>query len=149
MIFKYLLVILICALSGCANTGARFNPAIIETAPDDKALVYFYRSWKYVLGGVSAPIVTNSMDIGSIDNGAYLKRILAPGAYKIHSDTNAIDRVANFVFKPGKTYFMKTYVDVGLWVSSIRFRLVHKQKAIKEMNETNIQIENYIGDTEQ
>jgi len=91
-------VITILILSGCANTGASFNPSNLENAPEDKALVYFYRPSGFHSGGIDFPVIANNMDIGSLDNAAYFKRIMTPNTYKIHSDTGAIDRIASFVF---------------------------------------------------
>jgi len=132
-------------LSGCSNTGARFDLSSLENAPEDKALVYFYRPSGFYGGAIDFPIIVNNMDIGSLDNAAYFKRIMTPDTYKIHSDTGAIDRIASFVFQAGKTYFVKAYVDIGLWVSSIRFKEVHKGKALLEMGDTGIQIDDFIN----
>lgn len=144
---KLCFLIAIIILSSCANIGAKFTTIMLESPTDNNALIYFYRPSGYVAGGASFPIIANNMEIGSLDNGAYFKRLIEPGLYKIHSDTGLIDRITNFSFESGKTYFVKTYVDVGVWVSSIRFVSVPKEKAIEEMSQTGIQIENYYGKT--
>jgi len=146
---KHLIIsIAILILSGCSNTGAKFNSSSLETAPDDKALVYFYRPSGFYGRAIGFPIIANNMEIGSLDNSAYFKRLMAPATYKIHSDTGAIDRISDFTFAAGESYFVKAYVDMGMWISSIRFKEVHKGKALLEMSDTGIQIDNFIdGET--
>ncbi|MGZ8957951.1 MAG: DUF2846 domain-containing protein [Methylosarcina sp.] len=139
---KLFFLIAITFLSGCANTGAKFNPDNIEKAPTDKTLVYFYRPSALQANMVSFEIIANKINIGKLDNGAYLKRILLPNRYKIHSDTMAIDRISTFDFEAGKTYFVKTYFEMGTWVNSVRFSLMHKDDAILEMHNSRVQIEN-------
>lgn len=142
---KHLIILItILILSGCSNTGAKFNSSSLETAPDDKALVYFYRPSGFYGRAIGFPIIANNMEIGSLDNSAYFKRLMTPATYKIHSDTGAIDRISDFTFAAGESYFVKAYVDVGMWISSIRFKEVHKGKALLEMSDTGIQIDNFI-----
>lgn len=136
--------------SGCANTGARFDPANLEIAPNDKALVYFFRPSAFQGGGTSFDIIANGVRIGSLDNGAYLKRVLPPDTYKIHSDTLAIDRISTFVFEPGKIYFIRSFIEMGLWVSSVRFSNMHQEDALYEMRKSRIQLDDHsFDDTEQ
>lgn len=138
---KVIVTFTFAVLAGCANTGAKFNSANLERSHTNQALVYFYRPSGFIGGGGSFPIVANDTDMGSLDNGAYFKRTISPGAYKIHSDTGLIDRISDFNFEGGKTYFIKAYVDAGVWISSIRFISVYQEKALREMSETGIQIE--------
>ena len=138
---KIIFLLAVFILSGCANRGARFNPTNIEGAPKDMALVYFYRPSAFQGSAVSFDIIANSKKIGELDNGAYLKRLMKPDTYKIHSDSMAIDRISTFEFEAGKTYFVRSFIEMGMWVSSIRFSLLHKDDAILEMAKSRIQIE--------
>mgnify|MGYP000090626027 CR=1 FL=1 len=144
---KHLIIsISILILSGCANTGARFNSSTLESAPDDKALVYFYRPSAFQGSAINFNIIANGVKIGELDNGAYTKRTLKPNTYKIHSKTMAIDRISTFVFEAGKTYFIRSFIEMGIWVSSIRFSLMHKDDALQEMRKSRIQLGDYEKD---
>jgi len=143
-LMKHLIIsISILILSGCANTGARFNSSTLESAPDDKALVYFYRPSAFQGSAISFNIVANGIKIGELDNGAYTKITLTPDTYKVHSQTMAIDRISTFVFEAGKTYFIRSFIEMGMWVSSIRFSLTHKDDALYEMRKSRVQLGNY------
>lgn len=136
---KSIIFILLITLAGCANTGKKFSTADLVYAPEDQALVYFYRPWRFCGGGASIKVVVNDMEIGTIHNNTYFKRTLPPGIYKTHSRTiNAIDRISTFTFNSGKIYFVKAFFEPGVWVWSIRFTLVHKAVALTEISETKI-----------
>lgn len=134
-----LAVVIFIVLSGCTNTGKKFNTADIVYVPEDKALVYFYRPFQFGGGGMGCKVIINNMEIGTIYNNTYFKKMLPSGTYKIHSRTiNVIDRISTFAFSPGKTYFVKTFFDMGMWISSIRFTLVPKTIALTEISKTRI-----------
>ncbi|KAF3984376.1 MAG: DUF2846 domain-containing protein [Methylococcales symbiont of Hymedesmia sp. n. MRB-2018] len=128
------------ALVGCANVGAKFNVAEIEIAGATNAIVYFYRPSRFQGSAITMPVIANKIEIGTLDNGAYFKKIISPGVYKIHSGTSAIDRISTFSFEAGKTYFVRCFLDMGMWVSSVRFVQVHKDEAIQEIKKTALQL---------
>ena len=139
---KSIIFILLITLSGCANTGERFNIANLSKAPEDQALVYFYRTFHFCGGGMSFRVIANDMEIGRIHSSTYFKRTLPPGNYKIHSRcTNVIDRISRVVFNSGEVYFIRCFIDQGMWVSSTRFSLVHKNVALREMKKTKVLID--------
>lgn len=139
---KFILLATITLLYGCANVGANFNADDIKEAPYDAATVYFYRPSKLAGSALTWPIVANGVEIGTLDYGAYFMRTLSPGAYQIHSDSAMIDRVETINFEAGRTYFVKCYLDMGLWVNSIRLVLVHPDQAIPEIQMTSVQLYN-------
>jgi len=136
------LLAILLLLTGCANTGARFDSTHIEAAPDDKALVYFYRPSAFQGSAMGFHVVANGAKIGILDNGAYFKTVLRPNTYKIHSRSMAIDRISTFVFEAGKTYYVRSFIEMGLWVSSFRFSLIHKDDAMLDMRKLRIQLDN-------
>lgn len=86
------------------------------------------------------PVIANKIEIGTLDNGAYFKQIISLGTYKIHSRTGAIDRISTFSLGAGKTYFIRCFLDMGMWVSSVRFVQVHEDEAIQEIKKTALQL---------
>lgn len=135
---KILFLIFLLSMMGCANTGPKFNESI-ESTSSDKATVFFYRPSRFVGGGLSVPVLANKKEIGKLDNNSYFKIILVPDKYQIHSQTQLIDRISTMVFLPGEVYFVRAFVDQGMWVSSMRFEQVHKDDAYPEIKKTGIQ----------
>lgn len=129
---KNVIVILGCilVLLGCDRT-VKFNPSL-NSLPEYKASVVFYlESGKGLLNpSVAIPIIANDVEIGTLDTGEWLTKSLEPGTYKLHSQTAAIDRVSNFTFEKGKVYFVKVWVDIGMWASSVRFTQTKKPEKI-------------------
>jgi hypothetical protein len=140
IILTSVVVLAIMGLVGCANVGAKFNASEIKTAPDNAALVYFYRVYWLPGSNLTRPVIANDVEIGTLDSGAYFKQFMPPGVYKIHSDTGAIDRIATIAFEAGKTYFVRCFLDRGFWVNSIRFVVVHEDEALPEIKETALQL---------
>ena len=137
---KIIIIIAIIGLVGCTR-GHEFNVDEMVAAPD-AAIVYFYRLSAYKGMFQSFSVIVDGNEIGTLDNGAYFKHIISPGDYKIHSDTSAlvaIDRISTFTFEAGKTYFLRCFIDLGMWVSSIRFVIVHEEEALPEIQKTSLQ----------
>jgi len=130
---------------GCVSHGAKFNADEIEKATSTTAVVYFYRPFYFyapsrLQGKVSdMPVIANGVRIGVLDNGAYFKVVMRPASYEVHSVTGAIDRTSTFSFEAGKVYFVKAFIDVGMWVSSVRFSMVDKKDALPEIIKTSEQ----------
>jgi len=137
---KVILVLISLLLVGCANTGARFNSDEIIESPKTLSTVYFYRPSAFQGSAISFPIIANDIRLGELDNGGYTKIIISPGIYKFHSDTLLIDRISTFKFKAGNTYFIRVFIEMGIWVSSIRFTETYKDDALLDMRKSRLQL---------
>jgi hypothetical protein len=59
--------------------------------------------------------------IGQVTSEKPLKITVEPGQHDLYVELPmAIDRVTTQTFKKGKAYYMKIWIDMGLWVSSVR-----------------------------
>jgi hypothetical protein len=59
--------------------------------------------------------------IGQVTSEKPLKITVEPGKHDLYVEVPvAIDRITTQVFEKGKTYYMKIWLDIGMWVSSIR-----------------------------
>ena len=139
---KIVIIIALVGLVGCyTRVGPNFNVNTMVPAPDDAVIVYFYFPRRFPPArNFRFPVIANNVKIGALANGGYFKQVMLPGDYKVHSDVaTIIDRVAIFTFEAGKTYFVKFFIERGMWASSIRFTVVHKDDAIPEIKKTGLQ----------
>ena len=130
LIMKVIFFILLFSLMGC-NRSIKFDPDM-DHLPNNQATVFFYleHSKGLIEPSVSIPIIANDKEIGEISSGVFIKHYFKPGQYKIHSHTASIDRMTTFLFENGKIYFIKVWVDIGVWVSSVRFTQTNKPDKI-------------------
>jgi len=124
------LLITLLTLAGC-SWSAKYNPDFSDK-PTDKATVVFYfkphRSLFPPSGSI--PIVANDIELGELSGGEVLTTYLKPATYKIHTASFAIDRISTFSFEADKVYFIKIWVDHGMWVGSIRLTQTSKPEEI-------------------
>lgn len=125
LIFVWLIVLL-----GCDHT-VKFNPNL-GYSPDDKATVVFYlENGKGLFNpSVSFPIIANDVEIASLDSGQSVTKYLQPGSYKLHSQTSSVDRISDLTFEKGNIYYVKVWVELGMWAHSVRFTLTDRPEKI-------------------
>jgi hypothetical protein len=59
--------------------------------------------------------------VGTVTAEKPLKFSVHPGEHQLHTEVDmVVDRVHKQIYEPGKVYFMKLWLDIGMWVSSIR-----------------------------
>lgn len=59
--------------------------------------------------------------IGQVTSEKPLKITVEPGQHDLYVElAMVIDRITTQTFEKGKTYYMKIWLDMGVWVSSIR-----------------------------
>ncbi len=59
--------------------------------------------------------------IGIVSSEKPLKFSVKPGEHSLHTEVNAaIDRVSTQSYEAGKIYFMRIWLDMGVFVNSIR-----------------------------
>jgi len=104
-------------LNGC-TTSIRVPISPIQPI-EDKATVVIYHEQGFT---DKFEIFVNEEPSGFVTAGEYLKLELDEGAHTFYTKAglNVIDRITNMTVEKGKTYFMKVWLDLGTWVSSIR-----------------------------
>ncbi len=70
--------------------------------------------------------------IGQITSEKPLKIAVEPGKHDLYVEVPvAIDRITTQTFEKGETYYMKIWLDIGMWVSSIRIDPSNKIESYK------------------
>lgn len=133
---KKLLMFCILSLCSCANLGEKFQT---QPIPENDAVVYFYRPWKYVGGGVSPDIQEDGKTIVTMYNGGYYPHYVSEGKhiYTVESfenkDSITIDALA------GHEYYVTTGINFGVLTGRYNIKLVSdKQRAISEIKECKL-----------
>ena len=66
--------------------------------------------------------------VGIVTSESPLKLSVTAGEHEIHTEVTAvIDRVTKKIYEAGKVYYMRIWLDRGMWVSSIRIDPTNKR----------------------
>jgi len=93
-------------------------------------------------------IFIDNKPVGIVTSDKPFKIGLEPGAHSIYTKVpmNVIDRVTNFNIKDGEVQYMRIWLDLGMWASSIRIDPTFKRDEyntrvtsdkLKKLKETN------------
>jgi hypothetical protein len=119
---KILLMAVLLFVSGC---GTMITVPIDSTPlSEDKStlIVYHEQGFKDEF-----KVFLDNQLVGQVTSEIPLKIAVEPGRHDLYVKVPvAIDRVTSQVFEKGKTYYMKIWLDIGIWVSSIRIDLTEK-----------------------
>jgi len=123
---KLPLLILAVLLSGC---GTKIIIPIDDTQlNEDEATVIIYHEQGF--SDEFTVLLDKTTPVGIVTAERPLKFSVAPGEHELHTEiAMVIDRVTKMNFYAGKTYFFKIWLDLGMWVHSIR---ISPAVAIKE-----------------
>ena len=118
----FILLACVLSLTGCGT---------IITVPIDQSLISTDQSTLIVYHKQGFTdefqVFIDGMNIGQVTSETPLKIEVKPGNHKLHVELPvAIDRITEQFFEKGKTYYMKIWLDIGMWVSSIRIDPVQK-----------------------
>lgn len=120
-----IIIILTASLTGCSYRSVN-NDFEVTSQSSEKATVFFYMAEENPSNSFiePMPIKANDILLGDIFFGKPLIKMLDPGTYKVYAKNkygiHQIRRVSTFDFLPNQVYYIKMYMDHGLWVSSIR-----------------------------
>ncbi len=103
---KILVIFILLFQVGCSTLGEKFNNA--ERAPNDKALIYFYRPYS-LIGYLRSPdVVFRGKKVGALPSGGYLLLKTEPGTAKIYPTfSGAENGEFEISVDAGKVYFVR------------------------------------------
>lgn len=81
---------------------------------EDTGTIYFFRLPVYSGSAAGMTIFSNGQPIVRLKNASYFKYPVTPGDY-IFSFAMPSGATMNLRIEPGKEYFIKCYLDMGLW----------------------------------
>ncbi len=103
-------------LSGC---GTIITVPIDSTAlSEEKSTLIIYHEQGFT---DEFKVFLDRQLIGQVTSEKPLKIAIEPGKHDLYVEVPvAIDRITTQVFESGNVYYMKIWLDIGMWVSSIR-----------------------------
>lgn len=121
------LLVIILTLSGCGTMiTVPIDQSLIE---EDKATIIVFHEQGFT---DEFKVFFDRKPVGVVTSESPLKLSVTGGEHEIHTEVTAvIDRVTKMVFEAGKIYYMRIWLDIGMWVSSIRIDLTNERSSYK------------------
>lgn len=97
-----------------------------ESKPDsmnEQAKVVFYRLNKYEGSAIKMKILCNDQPVIRLDNSSYYSFMTQPGDYYFSCKMGVESRI-RLSIEPGKTYYIKCYINTGFWSGIPQIELV-------------------------
>ena len=110
-------IILLLFLNGC---GGKMITVPLDPSPlsTEEATVTIFHDQGFI---DNFKIFLDDELIGHVTSEVHLKYSVVPGEHELHSEVGvAIDRVTKMDFEAGQTYYMRLWMDFGMFVSSVR-----------------------------
>jgi hypothetical protein len=108
---------------GCASVQRQAAPSSPDRPKPGKGLVIFYREGKLEGGLVAYNVRDGEKEIGGLPNGSYFVYDATPGTHTFAASTEATSKRTIDV-QPGKTYYVRGEVEMGLWIGRPRLSIV-------------------------
>ena len=113
------LILLLSSLIIISGCGTKIIVPIDQSLlSENEATVIIYHDEGYT---DQFEVFLDRTPVGIVTSETPLKFSVPEGEHEVHTEvTMAIDRVTKQFYEAGKTYYLKIWLDFGLWVSSIR-----------------------------
>ena len=110
-------------LCSCASVQRQAAPSSPDRPKAGKGLVYFYREKKLAGWAMGYDLRDGATKIGGLPNGSYFVYDAAPGPHKFSASTEStVSRSIDV--QPGKTYYIRGEVEIGLLVGRPHLTIV-------------------------
>jgi hypothetical protein len=121
---------------GCATVQREAAPSAPDRPQKGKGLVIFYREGKLQGWAVGYNIRDGEREIGGLPNGSYFVYHATPGNHTFAASTERTSqRTVDVV--PGKTYYLRGEVEMGLWVGRPHLTIVDPAEGASAINGLN------------
>lgn len=119
-----LLIASLMFLAGCGTmVTVPIDQSLIE---EDKATIIVFHEQGFT---DEFKVFFDREPVGIVTSESPLKLSVTEGEHEIHTEVSAvIDRVTKKTYEAGKVYYMRLWLDIGIWVSSIRIDPTHERE---------------------
>lgn len=124
------LLIGILMLTGCASLGPPYQK--VEQIPENKGLIYIYRTGSIVGGAVSPDVKVGDIVVTTLYKGGYYPYFADPGEVELWAKTESRSAVTLDV-KAGEVYYVKGSIGVGFIVGRPHLMVVTREVGEKEI----------------
>ncbi len=131
----FILLLLLSSVFGCAAGGPAFQR--ISSIPEEKGLIYIYRSKSFVGSAVRYNVHAGDKVIGILHNGGYFTYLADPGELEIWAKTEAKGSVTLDVLS-GKEHYVKGSLGVGIVVGRPKLIIVGTETGTREIKKCKL-----------
>jgi len=131
-IIRVFAVALTVLMSGCATLGGNYET--VSIIPEDKAVVYIYRPSRFVGSAIKPKVYAGDKLITQLVSGGYYPYFVSPGRVELWAKTEAKSSV-EFLAEPGKTYFVKGTIGMGILVGRPKLEMMSADIAREEITD--------------
>jgi len=129
--------VLLLILSGCASVpmASREQDAAAKTfspPASDKSAIYVFRN-SFVGQALRKIISIDGTIIGASANKVYFYQVLNPGRHTITTESEFGDNSIAFQAQPGKNYFARQYIKMGVFVGGSNVEMVSEDEGKSEV----------------
>lgn len=129
------------ALAACAATGPKYAEvkASIPAVAKDKGRVYFYRSEKFLGGGIRPSVMLDGQKVGESTPGGFFYVDVRPGNHTV-SLTSEVEKKLTFTINKAESRYVKLSVGLGVLVYRVYPELVDPKQGEADLADLS-----YIG----
>lgn len=121
------LIFLLLSLSGCGKMIT--VPLDTTLLSEEEATIIIFHDQGFT---DEFKIFLDKKQIGIVTSEKPLKFSVEPGEHELYTEVAvAIDRITKQMYEAGKTYYMRLWLDIGFFVSSIRIDPIEKKESYK------------------
>jgi len=128
---------LLVILSGC--TSVPMASKELDSAakafpppPSDKSGIYVFRN-SFVGQALKKRVSIDGRKIGDTANKVFFYKTIAPGTHTIATESEFGDNLISFQSQPGKNYFARQYITMGVFVGGSNLEMVNEEEGKKEV----------------
>ena len=133
----FVLSILACVLTGCANVQ-KADPSSSDYAkefnipPKGYAGVYLYRNF-FMGCGLYKNLYIDGQYLGESDRSCFFYRLARPGLHEIQTESEFSENSIQVNMEEGQNYYIYQWIKPGIFVGRADIELVEPEKAKEEI----------------
>lgn len=133
----FVLSILACVLTGCANVQKADSSSSdyakeFNTPPKGYAGVYLYRNF-FMGCGLYKNLYIDGQYLGETDRSCFFYRLARPGLHEIQTESEFSENSIQVNMEEGQNYFIYQWIKPGIFVGGADIELVEPEKAKEEI----------------
>lgn len=142
------LLIAIVALSGCAKTSKapaeQHEAAMAFEVPDDRGVVYLYRSGKAIGAAGTIEVKVNGQTAGGTGPSTFFRWELKPGSYTFYSITGEASATVALEVDAGQIYFIQQDARMGLNSGRVNMKEVDEKTGMGYVQNMKMLVSAYV-----
>lgn len=94
----------------------------VPAAPSNTSTVYFYRYKQFSGSALKPSVYCDGVELLRMQNGRFFEMHIPAGEHTCYANDKQAGVIMNF--EPGKDYYLRTSLQVGMWKGHFRLEMV-------------------------